>query len=204
MKRNSLNRNLVLGAVLLGISSLSLTGCGQKTSEEHVLAARQFVEAKDNPSAIIEYKSAIQKDPKDPDARFELGQLYLQQKDFAAAEKELNRALDLGYEVSEVLPLITRAYQETNSEVALSEINHNVDGLTPVKRAEVTYYKLEALLRLEKNKEARVLLEDIAKDNLLQANSAQNTMNEFDTFPFETIKIIINMVFGVRNLQKWI
>ena len=163
MKRNSLNRNLVLGAVLLGISSLSLTGCGQKTSEEHVLAARQFVEAKDNPSAIIEYKSAIQKDPKDPDARFELGQLYLQQKDFAAAEKELNRALDLGYEVSEVLPLITRAYQETNSEVALSEINHNVDGLTPVKRAEVTYYKLEALLRLEKNKEARVLLEDIAK-----------------------------------------
>lgn len=163
MKRKSFNRNAVLGAVLLGIASLSLTGCGQKTSEEHMLAARQFVEAKDSQSAIIEYKSAIQKDPKDPNARFELGQLYLQQKDFAAAEKELNRALDLGYEVSEVLPLITRAYQETNSEVALSEINHNVDGLTPVKRAEVTYYKLEALLRLEKNKEARVLLEDIAK-----------------------------------------
>ncbi len=163
MKRKSFNRNAVLAAVMLGISSLSLTGCGQKTSEEHVLAARQFVEAKDNQSAIIEYKSAIQKDPEDPNARFELGQLYLQQKDFAAAEKELNRALDLGYEVSEVLPLITRAYQETNSEVALSEINHNVDGLTPVKRAEVTYYKLEALLRLEKTKEARVLLDDIAK-----------------------------------------
>jgi putative PEP-CTERM system TPR-repeat lipoprotein len=163
MKRKSFNRNAVLAAVMLGISSLSLTGCGQKTSEEHVLAARQFVEAKDNQSAIIEYKSAIQKDPEDPNARFELGQLYLQQKDFAAAEKELNRALDLGYEVSEVLPLITRAYQETNSEVALSEINHNVDGLTPVKRAEVTYYKLEALLRLEKTKEARVLLDDIAQ-----------------------------------------
>ena len=167
MKRKSFNRNAVLAAVMLGISSLSLTGCGQKTSEEHVLAARQFVEAKDNPSAIIEYKSAIQKDPEDPDARFELGQLYLQQKDFAAAEKELNRALDLGYEVSEVLPLITRAYQETNSEVALSEINHNVDGLTPVKRAEVTYYKLEALLRLEKTKEARILLDDIAKIDTL-------------------------------------
>ena len=105
MKRKSFNRNAVLAAVMLGISSLSLTGCGQKTSEEHMLAARQFVEAKDNPSAIIEYKSAIQKDPEDPNARFELGQLYLQQKDFAAAEKELNRALDLGYEVSEVLPL---------------------------------------------------------------------------------------------------
>ena len=88
MKRKSFNRNAVLGAVLLGIASLSLTGCGQKTSEEHMLAARQFVEAKDSQSAIIEYKSAIQKDPKDPDARFELGQLYLQQKDFAAAEKE--------------------------------------------------------------------------------------------------------------------
>lgn len=163
MNRTTLNRNAVLGAVLLGISSFSLTGCGQKTSEEHMLAAHQFIEAKDNQSAIIEYKSAIQKDPQDPNARYELGKLYLEQKDFAAAEKELNRALDLGYEVSKVLPLITRAYQETNSEVALSEINHNVDGLTPVKRAEITYYKLEALLRLEKNAEARVLLEDIAK-----------------------------------------
>lgn len=162
MNKKSFNRNAVLGAVLLGISSLTLSGCGQKTSEEHLLAARQFVEAKDNQSAIIEYKSAIQKDPQDPNARFELGKLYLEQKEFAAAEKELNRALDLGYQVSEVLPLITRAYQETNSEVALSEIDHKVDGLTPVKRAEVTYYKLEALLRLEKKTEARVLLEDIA------------------------------------------
>ncbi|GGF84997.1 XrtA/PEP-CTERM system TPR-repeat protein PrsT [Alteromonas lipolytica] len=163
MNKKSFNRNAILGALLLGMTSLSLTGCGQKTSEEHVLAARQFVEANDNKSAIIEYKSAIQKDPRDATARFELGKLYIDQGNYAAAEKELNRALDLGYNVSQVVPLISLAYKETNSEVALSEIDHNVDGLTSVERAEVTYYKLEALLRLEKKGEARILLDEIAQ-----------------------------------------
>ena len=161
MNKMLFNRNAVLGAVLLGISGLTLSGCGQKTSEEHMLAARQFVEAKDNQSAIIEYKSAIQKDPQDSVARFELGKLYVELGNFAAAEKELSRSMELGHKVSEILPLITLAYQETNSEVALSEIDHSIDGLTAVERAQVAYYKLEALLRLEKKSEARALLADI-------------------------------------------
>lgn len=161
MYKKFLKGQVILSAAFIGIASLSLSGCSEKTSEEHILAARQFVDAKDTKSAIVEYKNAIQKNPKDANARFELGKIYVEQKNYAAAEKELNRALDLGYEVSEVLPLLTLSYQETGSEVALSEVNHNADGLTPVKRAEVSYYKLEALLRLEKTAEARLLVDDV-------------------------------------------
>lgn len=161
MNKKYLRGQGILGAAIIGFASLSMSGCSEKTSEEHILAARQFVEAKDTKSAIVEYKNAIQKDPKDASARFELGRIYVEQKNYAAAEKELNRALDLGYEASEVLPLLTRSYQETGSEVALSEVNHKTDGLTPVKRAEVSFYKLEALLRLEKIAEARRLIDDV-------------------------------------------
>ncbi|MFS1702522.1 XrtA/PEP-CTERM system TPR-repeat protein PrsT [Alteromonas sp. AMM-1] len=161
MKKRSLHRRVLLSAILMGLSATSLTGCGQKTSEEHLLAARQFIEARDTESAILEFKNAIQKNPQDPNPRFELGQLYVDEGNFAAAEKELNRALELGYDVSAVIPLLTLAYQETNADVALAEIDHSVDGLTAVKRAEVTFYKLEALIKLDKKTEARQLIDEI-------------------------------------------
>ncbi|MCP4524741.1 MAG: PEP-CTERM system TPR-repeat protein PrsT [Aestuariibacter sp.] len=161
MKNRSLHRRVLISALVMGLSATSLTGCGQKTSEEHLLAARQFIEAQDTESAILEFKNAIQKNPQDPNPRFELGQLYVNQGSYAAAEKELNRALELGYDVAEVIPLLTLAYQETNAEVALSEIDHSVDGLTAVKRAEVSFYKLEALIKLEKKAEARQLIDEI-------------------------------------------
>lgn len=161
MKKKSFKGRVILSVVAIGLASLSLSGCSEKSSEEHMLAARQFVEAKDVKSAIVEYKNAIQKNPRDASARFELGKVYIDQNNFPAAEKELNRAAELGYDMSEVLPLLAKAYQKTGSEVALSEVNHNETGLTPVKQAEVIYYKLEALLKLDKQFEARQLIDEV-------------------------------------------
>lgn len=147
-------------AIVVTLFSATLFGCGEKSKEEHLFAARQFVEAKDSKSAIVEYKNAIQKDPTDPVSRFELGQLYVELQDYAAADKELNRALELGYSISDILPLLTQAYKKTNSTLALADIEHDADGLTVAKRAEVTYYKFEALLQLDKLAEAQQLLNE--------------------------------------------
>lgn len=67
-------------AALLLTSLLSLSGCQQKTSEEHIATAKEFVVNGDQKAAIVELKNAIQLNPKQAEARFELGNLYLGQK----------------------------------------------------------------------------------------------------------------------------
>ncbi|MDC8833073.1 XrtA/PEP-CTERM system TPR-repeat protein PrsT [Alteromonas gilva] len=162
MNKKSFNPRTLAGAVLVTVCCFTISGCSKKTSDEHILAARQFSQAGDLQAAVIEYKSAVQKAPDDPQARFELAKTYLESKDYAAAEKEFNRALELGYAAAEVIPYLSRSYHETDSELALADIDHNDSNLTSVERAEVSYYKLEALVSLEKKEAAKALLSDIA------------------------------------------
>jgi len=148
-------------AALLLTSLLGLSGCQQKTSEEHIAAAKEFVVKGDQQAAIVELKNAIQLDPKQAEARFELGNLYLEQKNYQAAEKELNRALELGYSQSKTIPLLARAYQRTGANAALEEIDHDMAGLTSLEKAEVGYYKAQSLIQLNKTDEALVLIQEL-------------------------------------------
>ncbi len=63
-------------AVILLTTLIGLSGCQKKTSEEHISAAKEFVVNGDQQSAIVELKNAIQVDPQQAEARFELGNLY--------------------------------------------------------------------------------------------------------------------------------
>ena len=96
---------------IIALSLGMLISCGQQTSEEHIQAAQKFIAQNDNASAIISLKTAVQLAPKSPEARFELGKVYIEEKQFESAEKELSRALEYGYDGAKVLPLLTRAYQ---------------------------------------------------------------------------------------------
>jgi putative PEP-CTERM system TPR-repeat lipoprotein len=156
----SQNRKKTSIAVVLLIS-LFLSACTQKTSQEHIAAAAEFYAGGDVSAAVVELKNAIQLDPKLANARFELGKIYLEQKSFEAAEKELSRAQDLGYPEVEVLPLLARAYQRTGANTALVALDHEMEGLTVVARAEVGFLKAQSLLQLNKVEEARVLVQDI-------------------------------------------
>ena len=108
---NSKQLKYAIAVVTLGV----LSSCGKQTSEEYLNEAHQYI-AENNPAAaIVALKNAVQIEPRSAQARFELGVLYLEQKQYESAEKELNRALDYGYEASKVLPLLTQAYQETGA-----------------------------------------------------------------------------------------
>jgi putative PEP-CTERM system TPR-repeat lipoprotein len=150
-------------AALLVTSLVGLSACSQKTSEEHIAAAKEFVVKGDQQAAIVELKNAIQLDPKQAEARFELGNLYLQQNKYEAAEKELNRAMELGYSASKTIPLLARAYQRTGANAALEEIDHDMADLTSVEKAEIGYFKAQSLIQLDKASEASVLIEEIQK-----------------------------------------
>jgi putative PEP-CTERM system TPR-repeat lipoprotein len=161
MKKKGFYQSKLVVAIAMA-STLALSGCGEKTSEEHILAARQYVQADDKQAAIVEYKNAIQLAPRVAETRFELGEIYVQVEDFASAEKELNRALELGYDGAKVLPLLTLSYQQTGAKTALAKVDYSIDGLNDVERAEIGFYKLQALIELEKNTEARELIAELA------------------------------------------
>lgn len=146
---------------LLVITLGLLISCSQKSSEEHLAAAKQYIEQNNIEAAVVELKNAVQLDPKSANARFELGKVYLAQKDFEGAEKELNRAMEYGYSAGEVIPLISKAYKRTGAYAALSELDHKEKGLTPVEEAEVGFFKLQSLVQLDKQEEARALIEEL-------------------------------------------
>ena len=139
----------------------ALSSCGKQTSDEYMQQAKQYVAENDPRAAIVALKNAVQLKPKSADARYELGVLYIQQKQFESAEKELNRALEYGFEPSKVLPLLTQAYQSTGAYSAIIKLEHEQRGLTSVERAEIGYFKVVALARLNKVNDARLLIEEL-------------------------------------------
>lgn len=158
-KTNKLIKRTTLAVML---TSVLLSGCSEKSMESHLADARNYASQQQLDAAIVEYKNAIQKAPNAAEPRFELGKLYLQQNNFAAAEKELNKAMDLGHPVSQVIPLLSVAYQQSGAENALAEVDYRAEGMTAVESAEVGFYKLQALMQLGKTEEAQTLLADLS------------------------------------------
>jgi len=158
-KTNKLIKRTTLAVML---TSALLSGCSEKSMESHLADARNYVSQQQVDAAIVEYKNAIQKGPNAAEPRFELGKLYLQKNNFAAAEKELNKAMELGYPVSQVIPLLSVAYQQSGAENALAEVDYRAEGMTAVESAEVGFYKLQALMQLGKTEEAKTLIADLS------------------------------------------
>ena len=97
----------LLPVLILGTSLL--TACGGEDSATLVAEARAMAAAGDYKAAIIQLKNAVAEDDKNPEARYELGKLYLEQSDLAGAEKEFRHAREAGYEEDAVNPMIARA-----------------------------------------------------------------------------------------------
>ena len=101
IKTNKLIKRSSISVLLL---SALLSGCSEKSMESHLADARNYVSQQQFDAAVVEYKNAIQKSPNAAEPRFELGRIYIQNKDYNAAEKELNKALELGYPANNVIP----------------------------------------------------------------------------------------------------
>jgi len=91
------------------ISLFLLIGCSQPSDQDQVTNARQFLDKGDVKAALIELKNALQQNPENSQARVLLGQVYLEGSNFAAAEKELKRAIELGADANETHPYLARA-----------------------------------------------------------------------------------------------
>lgn len=148
-------------ASLIATACITLFACGGKSVEEHIAQAQQHIANGDSSTAIIELKSAIQSDPQNAQARFLLGKIYMQSNEFASAEKELTRARDLGYSAADVIPLLSQAYQRNQTVVGLSTLDTSAVSDNSSAKAQVSFYKLQSFVELDKKPEAYQLIEEI-------------------------------------------
>ena len=103
---NSFIRGLVLP---FSLAFLLLGGCGEEQPPALIASAKDYLAKKDNRTAVIQLKSALQKQPDLAEARFLLGRTLLEDGDAVSGEVELRKALDLKYPKEAVLPALARA-----------------------------------------------------------------------------------------------
>ena len=86
--------------VAIGLAAtLGLAGCGDggEDLQQHFDRALQYRQSGDDRAAIIELKNVLQIDPDHAEARWLLARSYIALGDGAGAQKELERARDLGF-----------------------------------------------------------------------------------------------------------
>ncbi len=144
--KTSLGYMMAAGVLLASASTALLAD----TVDEYVMRAQSHLQDKKYSASVIELKNALQKDPQNAKARFLLGDVYLAQGDGANAEKEFERALELGSAVEDVMPLLGRAllYQGKASDI-LQKIKLP-DTASAKARAEILSVHGDALV-MERN-----------------------------------------------------
>ena len=106
-KRLMANSRALLGGLLMLAAALATGGCDRAqryTDQEYVQKARAFQDQGKLDSALIELKNALQKNPKNSDARWRLAEIYIGQGLGEPAENELKKARELGMD-SEALKI---------------------------------------------------------------------------------------------------
>lgn len=86
-----------------------LQACDDTTPAQHLERAKNDLGANELGRAQIELRNALKKDGQHAEARFLLGRTYEAMGNFPAALPELERAMDLGYDKSELLPPLLRS-----------------------------------------------------------------------------------------------
>ena len=156
--------SIVLAAVVLG-------ACNDKPANVDAAPAQAAAPAM-RPAAtgglstrLIEYKNKLQQDPFSADARFGLGAALLEQGNPRAAEAELTRALELGFDKNAVLPPLARTWNLLGRSKALIENHANTVLSDPVASAELKSALAWAYVRGGDAKSARAMVEAALKDD---------------------------------------
>lgn len=112
----------ITGIALSVLLSLSSAAFGADPNVASLQSARRSQEQGNWRAAVIELKNILQQNPNQADARLLLGQIYLQLEQGAAAEKELNRARELGADPKPVAaPLAEALLLQGNLQALLDQ-----------------------------------------------------------------------------------
>ena len=188
-----------LNLALVFSSFLIISGCSEKTSDEYVALAEIKIQQNDIPTAIIELKNAIGVNPQDPVARFMLGELYAQRGSSAAAEKELNHALELGYEPNKVLPILASSYSLQFKNEEIIQLVNESRNISPEVNTSLLLYKALAHFQLAQPYKAK---KAIADANEISADSIYSKLgNAYVDFSNKQIGSSLEKINEILRLQ---
>jgi len=135
--------NVVFAAVLSLMLIFSLTSCGldSTTADEHLVRGKQYFADGEYQAAVIEYKNAVQKDPRNIEARLLLGEYYVFLGLSSAAEKEALKAMEVGGKTERSVSVFVNAllgqreYQRVVDEVVESGLSSSARLLSVLGEA---------------------------------------------------------------------
>ncbi len=134
---------------------IGVVSCGeQETASSHIATAKSLTDASQTNQVIIELKNAIQLAPKNPEARYLLGQAYLQQGSGVNAVKELEKAVSFDYPHSQTIPLLARAYVLVEDDIGVLALVEHSNKLSDEAKCQYYSYRVLAALRTDDKEEA--------------------------------------------------
>jgi putative PEP-CTERM system TPR-repeat lipoprotein len=147
--------------LLLPLLLAGLTGCGGEQSSSLLASAKDYLAKKDNRAAVIQLKSALQKQPELAEARFLLGRALLDDGNAVSGEVELRKALDFKYPQDAVLPLLVRALvQQGKAQQAIQEFGTRDFAQSPPAAAELKTALATAYMQQGDSPKAQSVLDD--------------------------------------------
>lgn len=94
---------------LVGLTCALLVACSGEGDKDLLASAREYHDKKEYKSAILQAKSALQRNTQSGEARYLLGKSLLETGDVAAAVVELRKAQELKFDPGRVAPALARA-----------------------------------------------------------------------------------------------
>ncbi len=134
--------------------TLVLASCGAQSPEDLVASAKTYLASNDRNAAVIQLKTALQKNPNQAEARFLLGKTLLAVGDVSGASAELRRALDLNHPAAAVLPILAQALVAEGQVKTLVEQYGLVDLPEPAAAADLKTSIAVAYARLGNRQQA--------------------------------------------------
>lgn len=201
-------RRPTLRTVVVAIAcSAGLIACAEsRTADSHFQAAQEYYAQGEMRAAIIELKNVLQKAPDNAAARLLLGQAYLNIDDGAGAEKELQRARELGLTDETTLIALGKAWLlQGKYAPVLAEIRPG-EELPALRRAPRLILRAEAFTGARRYDEARAALnealrlEPAAPEAWLAAARLAFAVEDYDEAAGHIDKIFVKRE---GNSQAW-
>lgn len=150
---------LIVAAACLGWAPADVAAQVNERSANYQKEARRYLDKGDIKAAIIQLKNAVRADPKNVQARYELGVAQLRGGDLASAEKDLTVARDQGYDESKIiLPLAEVLLRQQRFQELLDQVKPGDRGNEVESR--LLALRGGAYLGLEKKEEATAALKE--------------------------------------------
>jgi len=156
---------LIITAISLAIV---MSGCdSSKSSQEYITSAQLLIKEGKEAEAIINLKNALKSNNKSAKGRFLLGKAYAQQGNWLAAEKELNRANEYGYNKEDQLLLQAKVfYRLYDSESILEMLEENVELNIETQLGLQTFLAMTYIVEGHPLKGQNILAKIIAKNHI--------------------------------------